>query len=94
MCVALDSVFRAACVGCAPLRSMSSSHNLTWSDRHDPPPPHTLCSLWFTPQLEAEEGMQLERSAAERAQQLADVALAVYEAGGEQHNADVTAVLC
>jgi hypothetical protein len=40
------------------------------------------CSLWFTPRLEAEEGVQQERSAAERAQQLADVALAVYEAGG------------
>ncbi|PRW45458.1 nipped-B isoform X2 [Chlorella sorokiniana] len=41
-------------------------------------------SLWFTPRLEAtdESGAPLERSAAERAQQLADVALAVYEAGG------------
>lgn len=41
--------------------------------------------LWFTPQLEAIEGegsAPLERSATERAQQLADVALAVYEAGG------------
>ena len=44
-----------------------------------PPPP---CSLWFIPRLEAEDGAQLERSPAERAQQLADVALAVYEAGG------------
>lgn len=49
-----------------------------------PIPPHP-CSLWFTPRLEAadgEGGAPVERSAAERAQQLADVALAVYEAGG------------
>lgn len=47
--------------------------------------PNSPGSLWFTPRLEAadESGAPLERSAAERAQQLADVALAVYEAGGE-----------
>lgn len=65
---------------------------LTWSCPVTPPPvPHLAsphnppCSLWFTPRLEAvdESGAPLERSAAERAQQLADVALAVYEAGGE-----------
>ncbi|PSC68988.1 nipped-B B isoform X2 [Micractinium conductrix] len=42
-------------------------------------------SLWFTPRLEVAEGeggAPVERSAAERAEQLADVALAVYEAGG------------
>lgn len=63
----------------------------SWSRRR---PPSTMCnpashpprSLWFTPRLEAadESGAPLERSAAERAQQLADVALAVYEAGGER----------
>lgn len=44
-----------------------------------------LCSLWFTPSLEAVDGeavAPVERSAADRAQQLADVALAVYEASG------------
>lgn len=54
-------------------------------------PPLSACfnvpprSLWFTPRLEAvdgEDAAPVERSAADRAQQLADVALAVYEAGG------------
>lgn len=48
-----------------------------------PHPQTPTRSLWFTPRLEAEDGSHQERSAAERAQQLADVALAVYEAGGE-----------
>jgi hypothetical protein len=40
-------------------------------------------SLWFQPRLEGEEGGRgAARSAALRARQLADVALAVYEAGG------------
>ena len=62
---------------CPPLR---------WTDRCPAllPPLLLPCphSLWFTPRLEVEDGGHLERSAADRAQQLADVALAVYEAGG------------
>ena len=38
-------------------------------------------SLWFTPKLEGE--LTVSRSAEERAEQLADVAMAVYEAGGK-----------
>ena len=41
-------------------------------------------ALWFAPRLETGDpaGTVLQRSASERAQQLAEVAVAVYEAGG------------